>query len=787
MQEALDLLETADTMLANARDSHGVLIEGRRIEFGTIADEVAVNVGQRRRVQKQAGRIGRGRGSRTFRETRRQLGAFKASLRRIEQWARDFDNGNPRGPLTRYLVRPVMAAVDAYTVARKGPQEALAALLRNRTDLMARRPIRAPELDGYVFQTKGELIMALLHTGNDSNKRKLLLGGATDVETNRRYVWGSQDADGNLDTSRWDTFVDRLFADGTLTQADMELVQGIWDIFEQTKKAAQAAHKQMYGYYFAEVQADPVVTPFGIYPGGYAPAITDSMMNPDGARFEAEEVMSQQSNASMFPGAEKGFTQSRVEYNQPLDLDLTRIPAHFDRVMKFAYLGPAVRQAARLVTNRAFRDAVRPGSPDVIDVAVIPWLQRTVQQRVTTPPTNQGWSGLSRVAAAIDRRVGLHIMAGNMVNAAQQITGFPVAAARIPARHLAVAATRWRVNTQSARAYIISQSPFMEDRLTGGMNEASTTLENILTEPGLLNRARNAAQQYGYFAQQIAQNLVDPTVWLAAERHGMEVVYPAAYADALARTGDEAAADTAARAEVVAYADSVVRDTQAPLRPSDVSGIEASSPLARLFLKFYSYFNAMGNLLVTEKNIAMNSDMGWAGRYGRSFYAYLMIVTIPTIVAESIAQLARGGFDDLDDEDERDQLMFEILIGSQLKTMAAMVPLGGAAASMAYGIAVTDEVYDDRLSLSASLGVTESTIGSVIRLVMIAADPDTDVSTRRAVKTTLDAMGLALGLPINWASKPISYAVSVNEGDSRPEGLVDILQGALTGKDGTER
>lgn len=787
VQEALDLLETADTMLANARDSHGILVEGRRVEFGAIADEVSVNVSKRRKVQKQAGRLGRGRGSRTFRETRRQLGAFKASLRRIEQWARDFDNGNPRGPLTRYLVRPVMTAVDAYTVARKGPQEALAALLRTRTDLMARRPIRAQELDGYVFQTKGELIMALLHTGNDSNKRKLLLGGATDVETNRRYVWGSQDADGNLDTSRWDAFVDRLFADGVLTQADMELVQGIWDIFETTKQAAQAAHKQMYGYYFTEVQADPVVTPFGIYPGGYAPAITDSMMNPDGARFEAEEVMSQQSNASMFPGAEKGFTQSRTEYNQPLDLDLTRIPAHFDRVMKFAYLGPAVRQAARLVTNRGFREAVRPGSPDVIDVAVIPWLQRTVQQRVTTPPTNQGWSGVSRVAAAIDRRVGLHIMAANLVNAAQQITGFTVAAARIPARHLAVAATRWRVNNQSARAYIIAQSPFMEDRMTGGMNEASTTLERILSEPGLLNRLQDASTRYGYFAQQIAQNLVDPTVWLAAERHGMEVVYPTAYAEALDRTGDEAAADTAARAEVVAYADSVVRDTQAPLRPSDVSGIEASSPLARLFLKFYSYFNAMGNLLVTEKNIAMNSDMGWAGRYGRSFYAYLMIVTIPTIIAESIAQLARGGFEDLEDEDERDQLMFELLIGSQLKTMAAMVPFAGSVASTVYGIAVTEQVYDDRISLSAGIGVTESTLQNLTRLIVAAADPDTDIETRRAIRTMLDALGLALGLPTNWASKPISYAVSVAEGDSRPEGFGDIFQGALTGKDGTDR
>lgn len=787
VQELTDLLDTADTLLSNARDSHGLLVEGRRVAFDAIASEVAANVSNRRKVQKKARAAEVGRGTQRFREMRRQIGAFSASLRRIEQWARDFDNGDARGPLTRYLVRPVMAAVDAYTVARRGPQEALAALLRERTDLLARKPIRAGELDGYVFQTKGELIMALLHTGNPSNKRKLLLGGASDVNTGKKYVWGSLDADGALDTTRWDAFIDRAFADGTLTKADMDLVQGIWDIFETTKPAAQAAHKQMYGYYFTEIEAEQVVTPVGTYRGGYAPAITDTMMNPDGERFEAEEVMSQQSSAAMFPGAEKGFTQSRVEYNQPLDLDLTRVPAHFDRVMKFAYLGPAVRQAARLVTNKAFREAVRPGSPDVLDVAVIPWLQRTVQQRVTTPPTSQGWSGVSRVAAAIDRRVGLHIMAGNFVNAAQQITGFPVAAARIPARHIAAAATRWRVGNQSARAYIVAQSPFMQDRLTSGLNEAATTLENILSEQDLLSKAQRAAVRYGYFAQQLAQNLVDPTVWLAAERHGMELVYPAAYKEALDRTGDEAAADAAARAEVVAYADSVVRDTQAPLRASDVSGIEASTPLARLFLKFYSYFNAMGNLLVTEKNIAMNSEMGWAGRYGRSFYAYLMIVTIPTVIAESIAQLARGGFDDLDDEDERDQLMFELLIGSQIKTTAAMVPFVGTAVSTVYGVTVTEQVYDDRINLSAGIGVTESTLTSTVRLIYAAADPDTDVETRRAIKTTLDTLGLVLGLPTNWASKPISYAASVMEGDSRPEGMLDVIQGALTGRDGTER
>jgi hypothetical protein len=164
-----------------------------------------------------------------------------------------------------------------------------------------------------------------------------------------------------------------------------------------------------------------------------------------------------------------------------------------------------------------------------------------------------------------------------------------------------------------------------------------------------------------------------------------------------------------------------------------------------------------------------------------------MIVAVPSIVAQAIAQAARGGFDDLDDEDERDQLLFEMLIGSQFQTMAAMVPFAGTVANTAYGIAVTEQIYDDRISMSAGIGVTESTLQNLIKLVIASVDPDTDVDTRRAVKTTLDTMGLALGLPTNWLSKPSSYAVSVIEGDARPEGLVDLIQGALTGRDGTER
>ena len=70
--------------------------------------------------------------------------------------------------------------------------------------------ISAPEL-GYEFghskggSGKAELLHAILHTGNESNKRKLLLGRG----------WAATMGDGeSIDTGRWDRFIERMIREG---------------------------------------------------------------------------------------------------------------------------------------------------------------------------------------------------------------------------------------------------------------------------------------------------------------------------------------------------------------------------------------------------------------------------------------------------------------------------------------------------------------------------------------------------------------------------------------------
>jgi hypothetical protein len=54
------------------------------------------------------------------------------------------------------------------------------------------------------------------------------------------------------------------------------------------------------------------------------------------------------------------------------------------------------------------------------------------------------------------------------------------------------------------------------------------------------------------------------------------------------------------------------------------------------------------------------------------------------------------------------------------------------------------------------------------------------------VKDTLGAIGIMLGLPTNWFSKPLTYLMKVEEGTADPEHVGDYVQGFLRGRDGTE-
>jgi hypothetical protein len=671
----------------------------------------------------------------------------RAMLRRVESWARGVDV-RVQGPFIRYIWNPISEASDRYRRDSAAYMRRLNELMETVRDEMKPRDIAAPEL-GFVFKSKAVLYHAMLHTGNLSNKTKLLLG----------YKWGKKNEDGTLDDTQWQAFMDRMHREGVITERDWAFVQSVWDLLEETKPGAQRAHHAMYGRYFNEITADPVVTPFGTLRGGYVPALTESYFVQDAMLRQGEDGLESNSASQMFPSTGNGFTKGREEnYTQPLSLELGLLPAHLDKVVKFTHLGPAVRQAMRLLKNRKLAARLKAFDPTAQTDLLLPWLQRAAKQTVEAQGIGNGGKWVDRTARYLRGTVGMQLMFANVINTAQQVVGGPFAAAvRVKPSRLGQALWRFMRNPAEVTAAATNLSTALTVRMDNQIMETRQNINEIIDlDPTVLGSARQWAIRHGYFMQSAVQNVMDPIIWTAAF--------------------DQATSEGQSTADAVRFADSVLRETQGSWNPEDVARLETGSPFVRMFTQFGGWANMLANLNATETQIVARG-VGVGKGKGRLFYVYLMGFAAQALVGQAIADLMRGGWDD----DEEDGYLDEALnwfFGSQLKLGLSSIPIAGPLANVALG-GFTEARFDDRLSVSPVLSVVEG--GLLAPASVYDSVVNGEKFNRADVRNVLTLLGLVSGLPLLPLAKPLGYAADVVNEDVEPTGPVDVVRGAITG------
>jgi len=671
--------------------------------------------------------------------------SVRAALRRVESWARGIDGANS-GPFRANIWNPVSEGADNYRAESGVYIKRFRALLDTVRDELKPRDIAAPEL-GYTFGGKSELYHALLHTGNGSNKSKLLLG----------RNWGKRDPDGMLDDSRWQTFLDRLHADGTLTAKDWNFVQAVWDMLEDTKAGAQKAHRTVYGRYFDEVAADPVDTPFGQYRGGYVPALTDQNLVQDAA-LRAEQEAIEGGDSAMFPAASNGFTKSRVEdYTRELALDLRLIPSHVDKVLKFTHLGPPVRDVMRILKNRDFSAKLQAFDPTAQTDLLLPWLNRAAKQIVETPSKGRAGKWADRAFSYIRSNVGMQLMFANAVNTLQQLTGFSGVMLRVKASHVNGALWRYTRDPAGVTETATKKSVFLRNRSDTNLFEARQAITQLVKlNPNGLDKVRDFSSRHAYFAQSALQNVMDVVAWSASY--------------------DQAVTGGETDLEAIRFADSVIRETQGSMAPEDISRLETGTPFVRVFTQFYGYFNMMANLAGTEVQ-QVARGVGLRKGAGRLFYVYVMTLLIPAVIGDAIAQGLRGGWEDEEDDGILNDLI-PWFFGSQAKFALATVPGVGQLANATMG-AFTKQPYDDRVSMSASVSVVEGTLGVPAAIYETVVEGET--FNRNDVRDVFNLLGIISGTPANVLGKPVGYGVGVAQGDIEPTGPLDAARGFFTG------
>jgi hypothetical protein len=657
------------------------------------------------------------------------------------------DRGNRQGPFTKYIMNPIRDAITKYRVEKKNYiAQARDLIAPIKEDLGVRRAIEAPEIN-YTFESKAELLGAVLHTGNQSNLEKLLLG----------YGWAERLADGSIDTSRWDRFVMRMWADGTLTKAHYDAIQGLWDLMEKLKPDAQKAHKSMFGYYFNEITAKEISTPFGTYRGGYMPAKTD----PDRVRAAAnranQAAIDGQNNTFAFPTTGRGATKTRVErYTAPLQLDIRLSIQHIDWALRFTYLEPRVREVGRIAMSERFQAAVGVVDSEVIDHMVVPWLQRVAAQTSQESSASRFGRRTDRMLTVLRRNASLQMMSFNLVNAIQNFTIFPAASLRVRPGLILGQLWKYAHNPTEFANAVAEKSPYMSTRLGEQANEIENQLEKMLDNPTNYQLAKEWLVQQSKILQVVSQNMVELSVWSAA------------YSQAIEQGSNET--------EAVRAADAVVVDVLGSQAPEDISAFEHNTAIVKALSMFYGFFNNQANLGMSE--ILIHKELGLKERAGKAFYAYLMIVTMPAILGSIISRALGNGFDDDDDGEYIDDIL-DIALMSQFKFLTAMVPGGTVMNSMVN--AWNDKAFDDRITISPIATSIEKTAKAPLSIAKAVSG---NGKASAAIKDSLTAIGFITGLPGGAVARPLGYWADVGEGVANPTGPVDFARGTMTGKPG---
>ncbi|PVE57160.1 hypothetical protein [Rhizobium rhizogenes] len=545
--------------------------------------------------------------------------SLAVAQRPVELWAQDMDGGEA-GPCSRFIVEPVRQAFERYEQDRAAHLRALHAIIEPRRAELLGPAIGAPEL-GYTFENKGQLFHALLHTGNDSNRRKLLAG--------RGWQAG------------WERFLARMWREGILTKADYDAAQAIWDVMERLKRPGREAHRKICGFAFREVVPAAMKTPFGTYAGGFVPAVFEHRAGVgSGGRNAAE----------MFPTIAPAFTgQGKASDARSLELECSMLAAHMDQLLRFIHLEPVVQQIGRILNRPEILVALEEILPDMIDTVITPWLRMVRQPLAEGQPTTAEGRALSHGLRAIRRRAGVRSMMLDIVNATASVCSHSSTLADMSSRRLEAALLRFGRNGEGAamRDEAATVSSVMQARMTRGSREMERRVHHAILKPGDRGLISEKAGIYGDILLQGTRSALELVLWHAA------------YDEAIGKGLGKA----------VATADSLV--IQAMKSPF---ATETGTAFARLFTLFYSYFNGQAKILGGDLQPIMQS-FGYMGA-PRLFAIYLAGIALPAVLASVITEAGKGG---LTRDGSAPGELAGFFLGDQAEGGAGMAPVADQA------------------------------------------------------------------------------------------------------------
>ena len=444
--------------------------------------------------------------------------------------------------------------------------------------------------------TRENLVCFGLNLGNEGNIARLKNSGFTDRDIN--------------------------FIKNKLTAEDWKYIQGVWDLLETMWPKIQKVHELMTGTTVEPVKAQPVVTKYGTFRGGYYPIVTDLRYSLSAAaQSEVREVMTSTPMRFANVQTESGHRKARAENveGRPLLLELSVLDNHVANVVYDYEMTPVIRDVRKLLK----RDRIQRLIEDVLDHRQTDNLRKWLND-VAANTKNNGLSmdTKDRLVNKAISGTAMFSLGANVGGALMQPLGYFPLAHRIGGVNAALAVLKGLRHPEETWRLAHEKSAFMREQMDGTNAEVRNLRQNWSSQGKKLNAVQDRMLSiYPFF-----QNMCNVPGWCQSYYVGMKKF-----------NGDEK--------EAIAYADAVIRQTQGASGIADLSTFERGGVVARFFSMFYSWFRVQYQMQ-TEAIRKAYYGRGLKGRMG-DLASYVFYV----LVAQSVAEgLLRGDLPD--DEDD---------------------------------------------------------------------------------------------------------------------------------------
>lgn len=530
---------------------------------------------------------------------------------------------------------------------------------------------------------------------------------------------------------------------GHMDQRDWNLVNGIWDIFDQDLwPELKALNERTRGQAPPKVEAVPFQTRFGEQKGGYFTLKYDTELDERAHSFDETKAVKDLLGGSMGISAKtnQGTSTKRLEgvkLRPRLDLNVFSEAVN-ETVHDLAYR-EAVADSMKLLNDPDIRDSIKAIAGTPAYRALVTRIRETA-----APPRNP--SGFIEKALTIARKNTIVTILSGVRTALLNITGAVSVYTRSFEKASPVSAgllTRelgkfysWRM--AEMYEFATTHSEYMRHRF----NNFDRDLQDMANKLTVKGKILPDTSQFLWLMGMTDRGVTVP-VWNASFAEGMK-----RYKN-----------DTK---QAVEYADHIVRQTQGSGRDVDLAKIMSGhggwGQLKKVFTMFQSFFiGQLGQLVRSGAISAREAENNRAEAVAKFTARFILIVSIPAAIATI------GGRDD----DDMDENWFKKFAYVNIMYIAAMFPLVRDMASYTWS------KFDKSVAnYGLKLSPVQSAGEGVAKGMVAAKDIVKGEGTKKDIKDLIMGVSYAVGLPGKLISDVVLGTNAYLEGDKGPEAVI---------------